>query len=280
MRKLLILATMFPLLTGVAAGGANQSNLRFLVLEDHDGKPVRNASVVLHLVDERGKQAKGGYALKTDPEGRAVFNGAPYGNLRVQVLATGFRIFGEDFHISQPEHEFVIKLKRPGDQANMQPNPPPQASPAPAQIEAVKPPSTPPLPTLALSVQPANTQVYVDDVFKGMTSAEGRLVVEGLTPGVHRVRMNLLGYTEAAQTVELKAGETATIEAKLEPAGPKPLALGEIEEALTNGLPPKGITKLVNQYGVDFALTKEIEQRLREKGADSDLLVAIATNKK
>jgi hypothetical protein len=154
-------------------------------------------------------------------------------------------------------------------------------APAPAQTEPVKlPPPPPPPPTLALSLQPANVQVYVDDVFKGMTSAEGRLVVEGLALGSHRVRMNLIGYTEAARTVELKAGETAAIEAKLEPAGPKPLALAEIEEALSNGLPPKGITKLVNQYGVDFTLTKEVEQRLRDKGADSDLLVAIATNKK
>ena len=141
-------------------------------------------------------------------------------------------------------------------------------------------PAAPASGTLVLSSQPVNVQVYVDDVFKGMTSAEGRLVIEGLAPGAHRVRMNLIGYTESARTVELKPGETATVEAKLEPAGPKPLALAEVEEALTNGLPPKGITKLVNQYGVDFALTKPIEQRLRSKGADSDLLVAIATNKK
>lgn len=157
----------------------------------------------------------------------------------------------------------------------------PGATPAAARTEAPKPASPPAAPpVLALSLQPANVQVYVDDVFKGMTSAEGRLVVEGLAPGTHRVRMNLIGYAEAERTVELKAGETATIEARLEPAGPKPLALAEIEEALANGLPPKGIAKLVNQYGVDFALTKEVEQRLRSKGADSDLLLAIATGKK
>jgi hypothetical protein len=134
---------------------------------------------------------------------------------------------------------------------------------------------------LSVETRPGNVQVYLDDAFKGLTSdREGRLRIEDLAPGAHRVRMNVIGYKEAAQTVELKAGETATVEAKLEPAGPKPLELGEIEEALANGVPPKGITKLVNQYGVDFALTKEIEQRLREKGADSGLLLAIATGKK
>jgi len=179
----------------------------------------------------------------------------------------------DDFDAAEQEFKRVT--------ASLQPSPPPQASPGPVQVEPVKqPPPPPPPPALALSLRPANVQVYVDDVFKGMTSAEGRLVIEGLAPGTHRVRMNLIGYTEAARTVELKPGEKATIEAKLEVAGPKPLALAEIEEALSNGLPSKGITKLVNQYGVDFALTKEFEQRLRDKGADSDLLVAIATNKK
>jgi hypothetical protein len=134
---------------------------------------------------------------------------------------------------------------------------------------------------LALVTQPGGVQVYLDDTFKGTTSEqEGRLRIENLAPGSHQVRLSLAGYKEWSQQVTSNPGETLPLTVKLEPAGPKPLALAEIEEALTNGLPPKGITKLVNQYGVDFALTKEVEQRLREKGADGDLLVAIATNKK
>jgi hypothetical protein len=156
-------------------------------------------------------------------------------------------------------------------------NLPPQAAPAPVQGEPAKP--SPP-PKLVLSTQPGNVGVYVDDEFKGISSGEGRLVVSNLTPGNHHLRFTVIGYKELSQSLDLAAGETKTVEAKLDPAGPKPLALAEIEEALTNGLPPKGITKLVIQYGVDFAFTKEVEQRLREKGADSDLLLAIATNQK
>ncbi len=148
--------------------------------------------------------------------------------------------------------------------------------PAP-MLPAPEPPRTA---TLRVSTRPGNAQAYLNDEFRGTSSAEGNLTISALRPGTYRLRFSSLGYTESARTVELKAGETATIEAKLEPAGPKPLALAEIEEALTNGLPPKGITKLVNQYGVDFVLTKETEQRLRGKGADSDLLLAIATGKK
>lgn len=162
--------------------------------------------------------------------------------------------------------------------AGLQPNPPPQDAPVPAQTEAAKPP--PPPPKLALSTQPGNVGVYLDDEFKGISSGEGRLVVSGLEPGSHHLRLTVIGYKEMTQSLDLAAGETKNVEAKLEPAGPKPLALAEIEEALTNGLPPKGITKLVNQYGVDFALSREVEQSLCNKGADSDLLLAIATNKK
>ncbi len=157
--------------------------------------------------------------------------------------------------------------------ASLQPDLP-QASPAPPQPKPV------PLPTLVLSTQPASVQVYVDDEFKGMSSAEGRLVIRNLAPGNHRLRFTLIGYKELTESLDLTAGETKPVEVKLEAAGPKPLALAEIEEALTNGLSPKRITMLVSQYGVDFALTKEVEQRLRQKGADSDLLLAIATGKK
>ena len=92
--------------------------------------------------------------------------------------------------------------------------------------------------------------------------------------------MTLIGFKEWTQSLELASAEDRTIEAKLEPAGPKPLALPEIEEALTNGVSPKRVTALVKQFGVDFSLNPEEEQRLRNAGADSDLLLAIYRNKK
>ena len=92
------------------------SNLNFLVVKADNGKPVRNASVVLHPVDKEGRQAKGGLELKTDPEGKARFAGAPYGKLRVQVLARGFQTYGEDYDIREPELAITIKLKRPQGQ--------------------------------------------------------------------------------------------------------------------------------------------------------------------
>ena len=109
------------LLLGVAAAKDKNkpqeaSNLSFLVLKDDNGKPVRNASVILHQVDGRGRQGQGGLQLKTDNEGKASYAGIPYGKLRIQVVAPGFQTYGADHDINQPEQEFVIKLKRPQEQ--------------------------------------------------------------------------------------------------------------------------------------------------------------------
>ncbi len=92
------------------------SSLRFVVVRDSDGKPVRNAEVVLHPVKRKGKQTQGEMELKTDPDGKANVDGIPYGPLRVQVLAPHFQTFGEDYEINKAEMEFTVKLKHPGGQ--------------------------------------------------------------------------------------------------------------------------------------------------------------------
>ena len=98
------------------------SALRFVVVRDSDGKPVRNAEVVLHPVKRKGKQAKGEVELKTDAEGRTNVDGIPYGPLRVQVLAPHFQTFGEDYQIDKAEMEITVKLKRPGGQYSVYEN--------------------------------------------------------------------------------------------------------------------------------------------------------------
>ncbi len=111
-RGTLLLVVMIGIAVCLYAGD-KASNLSFLVLKADNGKPVRNASVVLHPVNKDGQQSRGGFELKTDPEGKTSFAGAPYGKLRVQVLARGFQTYGEDFEINQPEQLITIKLKRP-----------------------------------------------------------------------------------------------------------------------------------------------------------------------
>jgi len=99
------------------------SDLTFLVVKDDNGKPVRNAAVIMHPVNSRGKHVRGDLELKTDPDGKANFDGLPYGKIRIQVLASGFQTFGEDYDIAKARMSFTIKLKRPLTQYSIYDNP-------------------------------------------------------------------------------------------------------------------------------------------------------------
>jgi len=124
----MVMAVMIVLASGMIGSARAQdddgpmSTLRFVVVRDSDGKPVRNAEVVLHPVKRKGKQAKGEMELKTDAEGRTNIDGIPYGPLRVQVLAPHFQTFGEDYEINKAEMEITVKLKRPGGQYSIYEN--------------------------------------------------------------------------------------------------------------------------------------------------------------
>lgn len=115
-------ALTVTLLLAAASAQDDTATLKFLVLRDYNGKPVRNASVVMHPVKKDGKQARGGFELKADADGKASFDGVPYGTLRVQVLAPGFQTFGQDYDVNRPEMEITVKLKRPQGQYSIYEN--------------------------------------------------------------------------------------------------------------------------------------------------------------
>lgn len=115
-RLIILLAMLASAFTLLIAQTPSYANLQFLVVKDSNGKPVRNASVILHPVNEKGKQEKGGFQLKTDPEGKTKYEGVPYGKLRIQVIARGLQTYGEDFEINQPEVALTIKMKPPQEQ--------------------------------------------------------------------------------------------------------------------------------------------------------------------
>ncbi len=130
MKKRFLIVTAVVIVLGVgligSAGAQDDdgpmSDLRFVVVRDYNGKPVRNAAVVLHPVNRKGKQSRGGLELKTDGEGRTNIDGIPYGPLRIQVLAPGFQTFGEDYKIDKAEMLITVKLKRPGGQYSIYEN--------------------------------------------------------------------------------------------------------------------------------------------------------------
>ncbi|HZR65869.1 MAG TPA: carboxypeptidase-like regulatory domain-containing protein [Terriglobales bacterium] len=119
--RVLILMTLVALFVSSAVAREKKppvplSTVSFVVVRDENGKPIRNAAVVIHEVDEHGNQQRGGIELKTDPDGKAGYDGLPYGKMRIQVLAHGFQTYGDDFDISKPTVDITIKMKRPAEQ--------------------------------------------------------------------------------------------------------------------------------------------------------------------
>ena len=120
----------------------NLANIHFTVVKDDNGKPVRNASIVLHPVGKDGSQGRGGYQLKTNGEGEIEDQGVPFGKIRIQVLAHGFQTFGQDYDINQAAMNIEIRLKRPTEQFSIYDNSAraPKEDGSPQQGTPVQPP--------------------------------------------------------------------------------------------------------------------------------------------
>ena len=119
MRKLAVIlsfALLFCAFSGAAGADDKFCDVKIKVLKDETGRPIRNASVVLHSVNSKGKQGSGGLQLKTNAEGETSYSGIPYGTLRVQIILHGFQTYGEDFDIDAPTKDIVVRLKPPTKQ--------------------------------------------------------------------------------------------------------------------------------------------------------------------
>jgi hypothetical protein len=131
----LVALSVLVLSFAVAAPAKNKkkddplATINFMVIRDENGKPVRNAAVVMHPVDEDGNQTSSGLELKTGPDGAASYDGVPYGTLRIQVLAPGFQTYGQDYKIAEPTMAITIKMKRPAKQYSIYDDHPKQDGP-------------------------------------------------------------------------------------------------------------------------------------------------------
>ena len=140
MNRIMVAGVVLAMLatTGVAMGQKDTGEeptswIYFSVVKDDNGKPIRNAAVIMHSVNEKGKQERGGMELKTNADGKADFDGIPYGLLRIQVLAQGFQTYGEDIDVEKSKTEITIKLKRPQGQYSIYDDHPKDSSATPKQ---------------------------------------------------------------------------------------------------------------------------------------------------
>lgn len=91
------------------------SKITVTVTKATNGKPVENAAVIFHPI--RNGKDEGGLELKTDENGKASLDVIPVGDtLRLQVIATGYQTFGNDYALLGNSKEISVKLRHPARQ--------------------------------------------------------------------------------------------------------------------------------------------------------------------
>jgi hypothetical protein len=91
------------------------SHIEVVVSKKFNGKPIMNAAVVFDST-MNGKE-EGNLEVKTDPDGKAVIDVIPTGSkVRVQVIATGFATFAEEYLVTEPSRQIAVSMLRPQEQ--------------------------------------------------------------------------------------------------------------------------------------------------------------------
>jgi formylglycine-generating enzyme required for sulfatase activity len=88
----------------------------------------------------------------------------------------------------------------------------PETTPQPPPEK--KPPPTAKSSRIVVDTLP-NAHVYLDDVFKGEASPEGKLVIDDAKPGTHKIRISLDGKKTFEADVTVVAGKEASLKAAL-----------------------------------------------------------------
>lgn len=94
---------------------SNSVHLTIVVTTAEDKKPVDSASVYIKYVQGRllGKDKKIEMNLKTNLSGVVHVPEIPRGRFLVQVIAPGWKTFGEYYDVEQGEQTINIELARP-----------------------------------------------------------------------------------------------------------------------------------------------------------------------
>ncbi len=88
------------------------SRIEVTVVKDGNGKPIENAAVVFHTLNESGNME-----LKSNEDGKAVIDVLPIGDtMRLQIIAKGYQTYGGDYHIDDSAMTIEIRMKRPGEE--------------------------------------------------------------------------------------------------------------------------------------------------------------------
>ena len=91
------------------------SHIEVTVLKKFNGKPISNAAVIFDATLD-GKD-QGNLEVKTDPDGKATIDIIPTGStVRVQIIATGFATYAEEYQVTEPSREITVSMVHPQEQ--------------------------------------------------------------------------------------------------------------------------------------------------------------------
>ena len=129
MKTLLRAASLLMLFIAIAASGQDKSadakaktdsdtkdvRLTIVVTGGEEKKPVDSASVYVRYVEEHkhGKDKKIEMNLKTNQSGVCHVPVIPPGKFVIQVIADGWKTYGEYYDVNQIEQTININLSRP-----------------------------------------------------------------------------------------------------------------------------------------------------------------------
>ena len=142
---------------------------------------------------------------------------------------------------------------------NPSPQPAQPASKTPA-VEAhdagvVRPAS----PALVIEGAPPGAQIFVDDQLTASTDLEGQAKISTLAPGQHRLRLRLNGYEDYDQGIDLSAGQTSRVVAKLEPFELPILAAPAKPPSLAVTATPPPVVRSTKVANPDFVLDRTLK---------------------
>lgn len=110
-------AAVLIVLAGVALRAAEEDRVRLeiTVTAATSGEPIKNASVYVRYKKARAlrKDKTISLHLKTNPDGKAIVPEVPEGRVLVQIIADGWKTYGEFHQIKSPKQSIAIELVRP-----------------------------------------------------------------------------------------------------------------------------------------------------------------------
>ncbi len=138
----------------------------------------------------------------------------------------------------------------------------PQADSTPPGVEGRNPEISSLIsPILVINQAQPGAQVFVDDKLAAAIDSNGKAKISSLNSGQHNLRLTLNGYEDYNQRVDVVAGQTSSIVAKLEPFEPPILAEPRKTAALISPIPPpaKALVPSLIPSIPDFVLERTLK---------------------